>query len=87
MVFSSIVFLLVFLPIFLLMYHIAGDRYKNYVVVIASILFYSWGSPKFVFVIIASTIIDFYIVRKLYSSIEIITRKILATLGSNQCHG
>lgn len=77
MVFSSIVFLLVFLPIFLLMYHIAGDRYKNYVVVIASILFYSWGSPKFVFVIIASTIIDFYIVRKLYSSIEIITRKIL----------
>ncbi|MFA8449788.1 MAG: MBOAT family protein [Bacteroidales bacterium] len=68
MVFSGILFIFYFLPIFLLVYQIARQKQKNWIILIASILFYSWGAPKFVFVILASTILDFFIVRKIWES-------------------
>lgn len=77
MVFSSSLFLLYFLPIFLLIYHVIGKRLKNLSILAASIVFYSWGAPKFVFVILISTIIDFYIVKKLYNSNSQYHKKIL----------
>lgn len=67
MVFSSNIFILHFLPIFLTTYYIVGIRYKNFVLLVFSILFYSWGAPKFIFVILATTIFDFYLVKKLES--------------------
>jgi alginate O-acetyltransferase complex protein AlgI len=81
MVFSSVVFLLYFLPLFFLAYYSVGKRYKNYVILAASIFFYSWGAPKFVFVILASTIIDFHIVKHLYQSINTKHRKWLLALS------
>ena len=81
MVFSSSIFLLYFLPIFLLLYHVIGKRFKNYFILGASILFYSWGAPQFVFVILASTIIDFFIVRTLYRSDDERKRKIFLSLS------
>ncbi len=77
MVFSSNVFLLYFLPIFLLTYYFVGTKFKNYAILGASIFFYSWGAPKFVFVILTSTIIDFQIVKRLYLSNSINKRKFL----------
>ncbi len=68
MIFSSTLFLLYFLPVFLLIYHLVGKRLKNYTLLLASIFFYSWGAPKFVFVILGTTIIDFYIVKKMFES-------------------
>lgn len=63
MVFSSTLFLLYFLPIFLLLYHIVPKSWKNYVILFASILFYAWGAPKFLFVIFSAIIITFYLVK------------------------
>ena len=64
MVFSSITFLFYFLPAFLLLYHLLPfRRYKNSIILLASIVFYAWGAPKFIFILLASTIIDFYIVK------------------------
>lgn len=68
MVFSSILFLLYFLPIFLLIYHAVKKRYKNTILLIFSIIFYSWGAPLFVFVVLLSTAIDYFIVREMYNS-------------------
>ncbi len=68
MVFSSSIFLLYFLPIFLLAYQFIPKQFKNYFILLASIFFYSWGAPKFLFVILASTIIDFFIVKTLFKS-------------------
>lgn len=68
MVFSSTLFLVYFLPIFLLLYQIVDRRYKNWCILLASIFFYAWGAPRFVFILIASTIIDFYLVRALYQA-------------------
>ncbi len=75
MVFSSIIFLFYFLPAFLVAYFIAPKKFKNYIALAASIAFYAWGAPKFVFVIIGSTIIDFFIVKNLHQSNQEKTRK------------
>jgi alginate O-acetyltransferase complex protein AlgI len=77
MIFSSSFFLLYFLPIFLLIYYLIDKRYKNLTILLASIFFYSWGAPKFVFVIVGSTILDFYLVRLLYKSEKKNQRRLL----------
>ena len=79
MVFSSILFLYIFLPVFLLVYHLVGKAYRNYVVLASSLIFYAWGAPKFVFLLITSLTLNFYIVQKLYSSTS--NRKILLILS------
>jgi len=66
MVFSSILFLYVFLPVFLLAYHVVGTKQKNHVILGASIFFYAWGAPTFIFLVLASLIVNFYIVKQLY---------------------
>ncbi len=63
MVFSSIVFLIYFLPVFIIVYSLVPRQYKNAVILLGSILFYSWGAPKFIFVILGTTFLDFYLVR------------------------
>ena len=50
MVFSSLTFLLIFLPLLLLIYFITPNiKYKNYVLLIFSLIFYAWGEPVYVF--------------------------------------
>ena len=63
MVFSSITFLFYFLPLFFLCYYLADKRFKNAVILIGSIIFYAWGAPVFIFILLGTTIIDFYVVR------------------------
>ncbi len=77
MVFSSSIFLLYFLPIFLIVYQFLRGKLKNYWILIASVLFYSWGAPKFVLILLISTIIDFFIVRGLHNAQETKRRKLL----------
>jgi len=68
MVFSSIIFLLYFLPLFLLVLFVSPKKFKNIVILISSIFFYSWGAPKFIFVILITTILDFFLVKKIHTS-------------------
>lgn len=65
MVFSSPVFLFVFLPILLIVYWLSPYKIKNYILLLASLFFYSWGEPRFVFVVVASVIADFFIAKKI----------------------
>lgn len=59
MVFSSTLFLFAFLPVVLLLYFIAQPKFQNTILLIASILFYSYGEPKFVFVMLASILLNY----------------------------
>lgn len=61
MLFSSGVFLLYFLPFLLLFYMLAPAAFKNPVLLLASLFFYAWGEPLFVFVLLGITVADFYI--------------------------
>jgi alginate O-acetyltransferase complex protein AlgI len=77
MVFSSVIFLLYFLPIFLITYFLVSKKYKNWVILLFSIFFYSWGAPKFIFVILGTTFFDFHIVKWISSSENIFKRRLL----------
>lgn len=82
MVFSSSLFLLYFLPVFLLLYHLfKNNTYKNWVILAASIFFYAWGAPIFVFVVIGSVILDYYIINTMYHSSNPLHRKYLLALS------
>jgi len=59
MLFSSIPFLYCFLPAVVLVYFLVPWRFKNTVLLLFSLLFYGWGEPKYVFLMIA-TIAVFY---------------------------
>jgi len=65
MVFSSNLFLLYFLPAFLIIYYLLGKKLKNIFALTASIIFYSWGAPDFIFIVLGSIVIDYYIVDRL----------------------
>ncbi len=68
MAFSSVIFLFFFLPVFFLVYYLSPQKIKNPVILLASIFFYSWGGPLFVFVILGTTLLDFFLVRAMYHS-------------------
>lgn len=60
MVFSSLVFLLRFLPVTLLLYFIVpATKAKNAVLIAASLLFYAWGEPVWVILLIISSVVDY----------------------------
>ncbi len=81
MVFSSIIFLFYFLPAFLLVYYFSPKRFKNLTVLLFSIFFYSWGAPKFIFVILATTFLDFHLVSLMSRSATEYQRRVLLTLS------
>ena len=59
MLFSSIPFLFYFLPVTLLVYYLAPEKCKNFILLIASLIFYGWGEPRFVFALLGATILGF----------------------------
>lgn len=83
MVFSSPIFLFLFLPFFLIVYYLVPDKIKNWVLLLFSILFYSWGEKLIVFVMLGSTVIDFFsaqYIEKGYRKMGL-TISIIANLG------
>jgi alginate O-acetyltransferase complex protein AlgI len=77
MVFSSLTFLMFFFPAFIIVYSLLpGTRnVKNTSILLASIFFYSWGGPKFIFAILGVTMLDFFLVGQIYKSGENTSRK------------
>ncbi|MBS6509987.1 MAG: MBOAT family protein [Paraclostridium bifermentans] len=61
MVFSSIVFLFTFLPITLILYYISPRKMKNIVLLLISLIFYAWGEPVYVFLMMFTTVFDYLI--------------------------
>lgn len=61
MVFSSLLFIFKFLPIALISYFITPRRYKNLMLLLLSLFFYSWGEPKYFPIMISSIIVDYSI--------------------------
>lgn len=59
MLFSSIVFLFYFLPVVLLLYFVLPKKARNPVLLIASFIFYSWGEPVYVFLMLFSALFNY----------------------------
>ncbi len=66
MVFSSFTFLFIFLPLVLLTYFLVKKRkYRNIVLLIFSLIFYAWGEPVYVILMLLSIIVNYFIALKI----------------------
>ena len=60
MLFSSLTFLLAFLPMVLVLYYINNNRvYRNIILLISSLIFYSWGEPRTIIIMIITIIVNY----------------------------
>lgn len=59
MLFSSLTFLFLFLPVLLCLHFISKEKYRNYILLIASLLFYAWGEPKYIMLMIVSILVNY----------------------------
>lgn len=60
MLFSSITFLFLFLPVTVLIYYLVPQKTRNLVLLIASLFFYAWGEPVYVVLMILSILLNFF---------------------------
>lgn len=58
MVFSSTLFLFAFLPVTLLVYYLIKDKFKNYWLLLVSIVFFGWSQPNYVWIILLNVFIN-----------------------------
>lgn len=61
MVFSSILFIFRFLPIAMFFYFLTPNRFKNLTLLLLSLIFYSWGEPKYFLIMLASIFVDYFV--------------------------
>ena len=59
MVFSSLIFLWLFLPMVIILYFVARDCIKNVLLLLASLIFYAWGEPIYVCVMLFSILVNY----------------------------
>lgn len=60
MVFSSLIFLFGFLVVYLAVYFLAPEKYRNQVLLVASLVFYAWSGPKFLLVLLGESLISWF---------------------------
>ena len=59
MLFSSTIFLFLFLPLVILLYYFAKEEYRNAVLLVASIWFYVYGEPKMIWLLLVSVLFNY----------------------------
>ena len=59
MLFSSMSFVYMFLPIVLLLYLVTKKELHNPILLVASIIFYAWGEPKYLAIMLLTIIVNF----------------------------
>lgn len=60
MVFSSSIFLFLFLPFVLVGYHFIREKYRNIFLLLVSLFFYAWGEPKYILLMMLSILINYF---------------------------
>ena len=70
MVFSSIVFLYIFLPLMLLIYFIVPKKFKNLVMIIASFIFFAWGEIRYIPIMLLLAVMDYWCGNKINQNWE-----------------
>ena len=81
MVFSSMTFIWIFLPLLLIIYFLAKEKYRNIILLIFSLIFYSWGEPKYVLLMILSIAVNYTLGMILDKTIEKNKRRIILILA------
>lgn len=82
MVFSSSIFLFIFLPITIIIYYLLR-RYtlKNLWLLLVSLFFYSWGEPKYILLMLISIIVNYFLAKIIANSIDKSKKKMVVILS------
>ncbi|WP_461614559.1 MBOAT family O-acyltransferase [Clostridium sp. Marseille-QA1073] len=59
MVFSSLIFIFLFLPLTIFIYYISPRALRNLILLLVSLVFYAWGEPLYILIMIFSTVFDY----------------------------
>ena len=81
MVFSSTTFLFIFLPIVFGLYYLVGEKLKNILLLIVSLIFYAWGEPLFVLVMLFSIFSNFIFARIIDKAVNLNTKKLFVSFA------
>lgn len=81
MVFSSNIFLFFFLPIFLIAYFVTPQKFRNYTLLLFSLVFYAYGAPDFVFLLVGECIVNYFLVRGMAKTEKTSTKRLLCGLS------
>jgi alginate O-acetyltransferase complex protein AlgI len=78
MIFTSPIFLFLFLPIITALYFISPKKIKNLILLLASLFFYAWGETQYIYVILASILLNYWVAIKIerYNGLREIDRLI-----------
>lgn len=80
MVFSSLVFLFLFLPIVLILHYVLPKKYRNIALLLANLVFYGYGEPVYVLLMAASILVNFLLGKLISRAEATVMRKLLLVL-------
>ena len=82
MVFSSLTFLLIFLPLlYILYFSLSSRRWRNGVLLVMSLLFYGWGEPLWILAMLVSTLANYFCARALTGTQSAGKRRAILAVG------
>ena len=75
MVFSSLLFVFLFLALNLLAYSLVDPRWRNHVLLGFSLVFYAWGGPRYLLLLVGDTLVSWFFARQIEASDDARRRK------------
>ncbi len=63
MVFSSLIFICRFMPVFFIIYYLCPRRFRNLILFVGSVVFYAWGEPKYTILVLLSILVNYLLAR------------------------
>lgn len=76
MVFSSLVFVFLFLVVYLVTYTLVNPRHRNAVLLVSSLVFYAWGGPQYLLVLVGDTLVSWFFALRVSASKTALARKL-----------
>ncbi len=70
MVFSSVIFIFVYLPVFLALYYLCPQRYRSYFIFVGSYVFYAWWRIDFALLMLATTAFNYYVAMIIHRTLD-----------------
>lgn len=70
MLFSSVTFLFIFLPVTLALYFIVPHKFRNIIMLIASLIFYAWGEPVYIILMLLSILLNYVCGLDIYHKVD-----------------
>lgn len=83
MLFNSIVFLFAFLPLLLVLYYVTPKKYRNYTLLLFSLIFYAWGGVSYSLILIGSILINYLFVKQIEKNVAHKKRWLIVGLTIN----